>query len=238
MDALSHELDQLKEAFAPVREAAGNLARKYEELQAGRDRLAEASEAADRAQAGLESAKSAREAAADHLLRAQALSLEEALVKDIEDEEFTYLNPFVRALRDAGKDLAALRARMKEAADNLSARQESNSWAQKRYIEALAEQAVREQEAVKREEAGLMAEDVRKSGEETLSAADGTETVSDADDTEAVRTAGFTGTRTGKAGTGAETGDRSPLGFVISEMAAAAGFMALLLRRRKEDRNS
>ena len=240
VDALSQELELLKEAFAPVREAAGNLARKYEELKAGRDRLAEASEAADRAQAGLESAKSAREAAADHLLRAQALSLEEALVKDIEDEEFTYLNPFVRALRDAGKDLAALRARMKEAADNLSARQESNSRAQKRYIEALAEQAIREQEAARMEAASRRAEAVQEGGKETeaLSAADGTEAVKDADDTEAVRTAGFIGTRTGKTGTGAETGDRSPLGFVISEMAAAAGFMALLLRRRKEDRNS
>ena len=161
-------------------------------------------------------------------------------MKDIEDEEFTYLNPFVRALRDAGKDLAALRARMKEAADNLSARQESNSRAQKRYIEALAEQAVREQEAARMEAASRRAEAVQEGGKETesLSAADGTEAVKDADDTEAVRTAGFTGTRTGKTGTGAETGDRSPLGFVISEMAAAAGFMALLLRRRKEDRNS
>ena len=138
-DQAALELAALREQYAPIlrataaRDAAKeNLDRAKAILKGAKSDLAKAGKELDRAQ-------KAKEMTADKLVRATGLSVEAALLADIEDPDFTYLNEYVSALKAADMKLSSARKSLDDANTELASRKTDSENAQKAYTEALAD---------------------------------------------------------------------------------------------------
>ena len=142
VDAAAAVLRQLQDRYRPI---AGALAA-AEEARAQLNRtMADSKTAQDHltaARAAYSEALQAREAASDLLTRAAGLSVEDALEKDIEDEDFSYLNPYAAALRTALEDLDAAKEAYDTANADLKTRQAESAQAMREYAAALADLAL------------------------------------------------------------------------------------------------
>lgn len=144
----SEELEVLRERYAPV--LAATIARDAAAAEVSRTDavMQEAKAVLDQAEANLEEALRAKEITADKLLRATGLTVEEALQKDIEDEDFLYLNEYIDEIRNREADLASAGERLEAAKAELAARETDNRNAQLAYAAAVADLALaQEQEA-------------------------------------------------------------------------------------------
>lgn len=144
----SEELEVLRERYAPV--LAATIARDAAAAEVSRTDavMQDAKAVLDQAEADLEEALRAKEITADKLLRATGLTVEEALQKDIEDEDFLYLNEYIVEIRNREADLATAEERLEAAKAELAACETDNNNAQLAYAAAVADLALaQEQEA-------------------------------------------------------------------------------------------
>ena len=142
VDAAAAVLRQLQDRYRPI---AGALAAAEEAWAQLNRTMADSKTAQDHltaARAAYSEALQAREAASDLLTRAAGLSVEDALEKDIEDEDFSYLNPYATALRTALEDLDAAKEAYDTANADLKTRQAESAQAMREYAAALADLAL------------------------------------------------------------------------------------------------
>ena len=133
-DQAAHELEDLR-AAAALGAARENLRRAEEVRNSAKSDLS-------MARTGLTEAQTAKAITADKLLRATGLSVDAALLTDIEDPDFTYLNGYIDAIKAADTELHSAREGLDNANAELSSRKADNENAHKAYIAALADLAI------------------------------------------------------------------------------------------------
>jgi len=149
--ATAEELEVLRERYAPVLAAMIVRDSAAEEVRRTDLIMQDAKAVRDQAEAELALALHEKEVTADRLTRATGLSVEEALEKDIEDEEFVYLNEYIAVLRNMEANLAAAGDKLEAAETELAARKTDNENAQLAYAAAVVELAFAQEQAAKAE---------------------------------------------------------------------------------------
>ena len=139
VDQAAHELASLREQYAPVLRALTARDAAKEKLGQAEAALKKAKTDLSTARADLAAAQEAKAVTADRLLRAAGLSVEAALLADIEDSDFIYLNDYVSAIKTADTELLSARKVLDTAAEELSSRKTDREKAQKAYTAALAD---------------------------------------------------------------------------------------------------
>ena len=138
-DKTARDLEKLREQYASaLRAIAARDAAKERVLQAEAARGKAVSDLSA-ARTGLAAAQAAKEITGDNLLRASGLSVEAALLEEIEDPDFIYLNGYVSAMKKADTELLSAREGLNLAEAELSSRKSESANAQKAYTAALAD---------------------------------------------------------------------------------------------------
>ena len=139
VDQAAHELASLREQYAPVLRALTARDAAKEKLNRAEVALKKAKTDLSTARAGLAAAQEAKAVTADRLLRAAGLSVEAALLADIEDPDFIYLNDYVSAIKTADTELQSAWKNLDNANAELASRKTASENAQKAFTAALAD---------------------------------------------------------------------------------------------------
>ena len=141
-DSLASELASLRSQYAALSEAISARDTAKSKADQAKAALDAAKDGLTNVQYALSDAQKAKEESADRLMRASALSLEEAMSAPIEDEDFAYLNEYVDAIKNAETDFETAMAKLDTAVTNLLAREDDRDKAQREYLAALADLAI------------------------------------------------------------------------------------------------
>ena len=139
VDQANAEAEDLREQYASVLRAVAARDAAKENLDRAKAALKSAESDLTRAGTELERAQNAKEITADKLIRATGLSVEAALLEDIEDPDFIYLNEYVSAMKAADAKLYAAGEMLADANTELASRKTDSENAQKVYTAALAD---------------------------------------------------------------------------------------------------
>ena len=240
VDQVNAEVEDLREQYASVLRAIAARDAAKENLDRAKAALKDAESDLGKAGTELERAQNAREITADRLIRAAGLSVEAALLEDIEDPDFIYLNEYVSAMKAADAKLSSARESLDDANTELASRKTDSENAQKVYTAALADFEIA------RNRAEMSAVNPDPVPERILSV----ETAATADHREAAAPDGIgkdsgervrkvTRNRSGSASVEAApvaTGDTSNVMGWLAGLLAGAGLMLTGARRRKGEK--
>ncbi len=256
------ELENLRDQYAPVLRAIDARDKAKENLRLAEAALAKTESDLINAESYLSMALQAKTITAERLYRATSLSVEEAMEKYIEDEEFAYLNEYVSAIRAADSGLDAANADLHTAISKLSARKIEHEKAQQVYLAAVADLAIlKDREEVNRLDS-VPDHDEKSSGENAAHHDMNVSTVSKKDsepavlkelvnNAEPIRTRKTAGSfqirataesiqdKVGSSGRAniakpVATGDTSNVMALLAELLASTGLMAVFFKGRKE----
>ena len=238
VDQKAHELTILREQYAPVLRAIATRDAAKERLDAAEGASEKAEADLSEARASLAAAQDAKAVTADKLIRTTGLSVEAALLADIEDPDFIYLNDYVFVVKTADMELQSAREGLDNANADLSARKADNENAQKTLAAALADlEIIRMREEMSQVHPELVSS-VGTVDRAAASAPDvnGTNTL-DACGTTEGKAAKETSGSTLEEATAVATGDTSNFMGWLAGLLASTGSMALSFRRRRKRGN-
>ena len=243
-DRAAEELAVLREKYAPVLQAVADRDAAKERLNLAKNAYKEAESNLVNAQANLTQAQLAKALTADRLLRATGLSVDDALMADIEDPDFAFLNDYVSAIKIADDALSEARTVLSIANAELTTRKIDSKNAQRAYIAAVADLAlIQDQEGMFQ----LNPVQVHDSKPAAVIADPNAIIVPDASGNASGLEVHKASVNTSKPiltkaeSTGrvyslepVATGDTSNVMGLLAELLAGAGLMAIVFKRRKE----
>ena len=175
--------------------------------------------------------------------------MEDALEKDIEDEDFSYLNPYAAALRTALEDLDAAKEAYDTANADLKTRQAESAQAMKEYAAALADLALLQTGPDADPESGVTDQEwetpmlpgvcrysqagYNMAGTAACRAKTGLEEGSRAKSAADAQSERATVSLEQHAGRSTDTGDQANAMALLAECLTGAGFMAVCSRKRR-----
>lgn len=217
VQSLTEELNQMNANLQSVRDAREIYEKAVIRAEESRSQLFEQQVYAEEATDILTSAQEKYRQVADLQKRAATLSLDAALKKEIDDEDFRYLNSYVDEVHSALADLEEALNRQAAAEDTLSARQTDYENAYTEYLHAAASLAVAksrvELETVPAQAVELPA-DSRVPAEADLVPVE---------PSGLVYTSG-----------GVDTGDHTQTFAAVASLLASTGLIAVILKRKED----
>ncbi len=209
-----------------------------EKLRFAEDALANAEDNLTHAEESLVKAKQSKEVTANKLLKAMNLSFEDAMEKDIEDEDYVYLNERVAAVKAAEEAYASARLELTNAKEELIEQKAKCDDAEKAYIAALADLTIA-QDREKETEKVITPETGTEQTTAPTSTAGTATTVSTAS---TVKSAGSTGSEQAQVEATSvnsskvvKTGDTANIPLLLAELLAGAGLVTVICKAKKKE---
>ena len=138
-DKTARDLEKLREQYTKVLRAIDARDTAKEKMRQAEAARGKAESDLSAARTGLAAAQAAKAITGDKLLRATGLSVEAALLEEIEDPDFMYLNDYVSVMKKADTERLSAREGLDLATAELSSRKIDSTNAQKAYTAALAD---------------------------------------------------------------------------------------------------